>query len=381
MHKYYVIGNQRLTPTTLLLTLRKDLSDRLFSFQPGQYAAISFKNKGRPTPARNFSIANSPTDQGILQFSIRLKGNFTNTLANIAIGDEVNVRGPFGGFVFDAERDHEAVMIAGGIGIAPFMSMIKFAATTNLSNKINLVYSARSQDDIPFSGQIKELTDRNPNIRATFAISDGPTDKLIGQNVNSGRITPEIMDQTVGNSYDNKTFFICGPTPFMQAMTKLLLDKGVAAEKIMTEAFGQGTGRQTGAIRSWPLNIYALGAIGVATASFVVMAADLINTLPSTASLGSTNVANPSNSTNSRQDDLDELVNGLPGLSDDAPITNGVKNNKVVAPTNTGTSTPTSMPTYTSTPTYSPTPTPAPAPAPKPAPVCTTTQSGVTTCI
>jgi len=66
MHKFYVSGNQPLTPTTLLLTLKKDPSTKPFSFQPGQYASLSFKKRGRPTPTRCFSIVNSPTDQSVL---------------------------------------------------------------------------------------------------------------------------------------------------------------------------------------------------------------------------------------------------------------------------------------------------------------------------
>lgn len=393
MYRFYVTENRKLTATTLLLTIKKEESEKPFSFQPGQYATISFKVNGRPTPARNFSIVNSPTEQGILQFSIRVKGRFTNALTNLAVGDEVKVRGPFGAFVFDSNRTGETIMLAGGIGIAPFMSMIRFASMTQLDNKLKLIYNNRNQIDVPFADEIKDYANSNLNFRPTFMVGDGSSDKFAGFDVKSGRITPDVMDQVVEKKYDKKVFFICGPPNFMNSMTEILRNKGVADVNIMTEAFSQGSKRQTGQIFSWPTNVYALGAVGLAVTIFAVMVGDLIKTLPAASSLGSSNVANPLGNANSRQTDLDELVNGLPVLDTKYPVTDAVKADaaKKAAADALLVSNATSNTTKNSalgvTPTPAPssaptsTPNPSPIPAPKPAPVCTTTQSGVTTCV
>jgi len=394
MYRFYVTGNEQLTATTLLLTLKKAPEQKPFSFQSGQYATISFKVNGRPTPSRNFSIVNSSTDQGILQFSIRVNGRFTTALNKLQIGEEVKVRGPFGTFVFDKERDKDTVFIAGGIGIAPFMSMIRYATITKLPNKISLLYGCKTQDDIPFINQIKQFEQQNPNFKSLFSISSRTSDKLIGLNVNNGSVTPEIIDQVVNNSYEGKTFLICGHPHFMDAMAKNLINRGVPADYIMTEAFSQGTKHQKGKIFSWPLNVYTLGAVGLAATSFMVMVSDLVKTLPAATSLDLSNTADPLSTGNSRQSDLDELVNGLPAVNSKNPASDAVVNNAKQSTasnttpaqsTNTGTSTTpivvTPTPTPTPAPTQTPTPTPAPTPAPKPVPVCTTTQSGVTTCV
>lgn len=351
MYKYHVIGNQKLTPTTLLLTLEQDPFENAFSFQPGQYAAISFKNHGRPTPVRCFSMASSPTDQKVLQFSIRTKGRFTNALMGTNIGDEVNVRGPFGGFVFDTEKDKDLVFIAGGIGVAPLISMIHYATNMKLSNDITLIYSCSNQDDIPFIEQLKSLVQDNPRLNVVFVISKGPIDKLAGLNVISGRIIPEIINQYTNNSYTNKKFFICGPPSFMNAMVQTLQTKGIADNKIITEAFSQGSHRQTSKINSWPFNIYALGAVGAVFASFTVMVSDLMATLPTLASPtpASTCTTAPTISTNKRERELgesDELDYNFPNTDSSTVV-------KCTPLTTAGTTTP----------------------------KCTTTQSGVTTCI
>lgn len=354
MNKYYVLGNQKLTSSTLLLTLKIDPRAKPMNFQPGQYAVISFKQNGRPTPARCFSIVNSPSDHGILQCSIRKKGKFTSAAANLREGDVVNISGPFGGFVFDEHRDRKMVLIAGGIGITPFMSMIQYATNNKLTNDITLIYNCSNQNDIPFFDQLIEIQERNPHFKIIFTISNGPINRLANQNVHSGRITSEVINTAVDNQYDEKTYFICGPSGFMDAMTSILYDKGVSEEKVMTETFGQKSGQKKNKTHRWPRNVYALSALGVVIATTSVMASDLLMNLPVSLLFNSSNQED-SNSTNGRQDDLDRLVNGLPAED------NGAPSSAATAPTQTTTK--------------------APIPTAKPNPVCTTTQSGVTTCV
>ncbi|PIZ62717.1 hypothetical protein COY17_01910 [Candidatus Saccharibacteria bacterium CG_4_10_14_0_2_um_filter_52_9] len=361
MHTYSVTNNQQLTPTTLLVTLKNTEPSRPFDFQPGQYAAISFFRRRRPTAARCFSIVSSPTNPDILQFSMRTKGRFTRALAGAQPGDVVKVRGPFGGFVFDPASEPEVVLLAGGIGITPFMSMIRYAAATRLANRVTLLFSCASQDDVPFGDELRELERQNSNFRAVFVISQEPVDKLAGERVASGRINADIIAKASAGLVRRPTYFICGPQPFMRAMNKLLHAQGVDGHRVMTEAFSQGPNHQTGKIRSWPFNIYFLGAASLAIGSFVVMVADLLKTLPAT-SASATNNVTASSLTNSRQADLDSLVNSLPETANTAPSS---------AAAVATASQPTTTTVSTST---------APKPTPVAAPRCTTTASGVTTC-
>ena len=370
MYKYIVSDNQRLTASTLLLTVKKTSKTKPFSFRPGQYATINFKRNGRFTPARCFSIANSPLEKDILQFSIRIRGSYTNRMTELKVGDEVQIRGPFGSFVFDEDRDKDLVLMAGGMGIAPLISIVHYASNIGISNKINLIYSCKDQDDVPFVEQLTDLSKTNQNFKITYAISDGPIDKFSNFNASSGRITPEIIWQTINGEYFKKSFFICGPPSFMKAMTKILLDKGVPASNIRTETFSQGANRQTGKLRSWPNNIYALGAIGVVLASLVITVKDLLNTLPTAAYSTSSSLVDSTYSTNSRQTELDKLVNGLPSVNNPAPATDAA--NGTGQPSSSKSSTTTNPVTVTK-------PTPVTTTTPS-TPKCTTTQSGNTTC-
>ena len=348
MYRFYVNSIKYISPTTILLTLNNDNDEKPFLFQSGQYAAISFTINERPTPVRNFSIVNSSTDQGVLQFGIRIKGRFTSALTNLKVGDEVRIRGPFGNFIFDSLRDKNMVMLAGGIGISPFISMIKYATNKNLGNNIRLLYSFNNQNDAPFAGQIMELEKINPHFKSTFVVSRGSTDKFNGHSVQNGRFTSQMIDSFVNNSYGDKTYFICGSSGFMDSMISALKNKGVDDDKIITEAFGQGAKRKSRKFFSWPTGIYLLALAGFSLANFIIMVGDLIKSIPASPTPQSSDAQNQSNSTNNRQDELDNLING-------STATNSATNNTNVQ-----------TPATTTT---------------KPAPVCTTTQSGVTTCI
>ncbi len=365
MHTYTVQESTKITPSTLLLTLQLEESERPLAFQPGQYASISYEKRGKFSTSRCFSIVSSPTDQHVLQFSMRVRGHFTTALSKLQKGDLVDVTGPFGGFVFDTTRDKKAVFMAGGIGITPFMSMVRYLSALKADNDTVLLYSCASQDDVPFGDELRDIQDKHPNLKVIFVVGNGPIDKLPADQVVSGRITPELLDKVTGKSYNDRRFFICGPPVFMKPMAGMLVKQGVPNTNILTEAFTQSSPRQTSVLRSWPANAYALGVIGIVLGSFAVMVSDLLRTLPSTTTLRPTKTA-PYLITNARQKQLDQLVNSIPPSPDviTAPTTPSVSNQSpTILPDTTNPQPQTIAPIYA-------------APISAPAPACQTTPSG-----
>jgi ferredoxin-NADP reductase len=410
MHNYEVLANQQITTSTLLLTLRHTTGHAL-KFQPGQYAAIyGFRGK-RPMPIRCFSIVSSPTDEQTLQFSMRIKGHFTKAIGSLQPGDKVHVQGPYGGFVLNARTEEKVVMIAGGIGITPFMSMIRYATATHSTTNIKLVYGAQSQDDVPFAEELVWHQQQNPAFKPTFVISKGAVDRYAALAHAEGRITAEVLETAVGFGYGDiqTTYYICGPPPFMNGMLQMLRSKGVSKSRIVTEAFSQGPNRQTGKVRDWPFSMYTLTALGLAATTFTVMASDFLRLIPKTTTTDHSPKLITNTVTNNRQADLDSLVSVLPSNTAGAPPSTAAQSaiaaatapssttpttiantttptrtqstsaTSTTVPTTGSSTTPTTT-TPTPTPKPTPTPTPAPTPTPTPKPVCTTTQSGVTTC-
>lgn len=386
MHRYVVSSVEQITPSTALLSLKKHSDEsRLFAFEPGQYAAISFTRNGKPSVARCFSIVTSPTEQGVLQFAMRTRGSYTSTVAQLSEGVEVYIRGPFGGFVFDSKRDERAVMIAGGIGITPFMSMLNYASALQLKNDIRLVYSVANVDDIPFYQRLLELQGSNPNSKVEFVVAEGDLSGLVKdeQSVTTGRISEAVLRPYTTHA-NEATYFICGPPPFMAAVVGQLQALGVHKSSIMTEAFSQGPSHQTGRLRSWPQNMYLLGGLGMAAGSLGIMVSDIIKNLPQTAYSQGNGAINLFSSSNKREQDLDDLISSLASNDDDsvssaakkaidsAAAANAAAANSSSASSSASSSTASSSSSASSTPVVS---TPVQA-----QPVCTTSQSGITTC-
>lgn len=359
MHTYIVRDSTKITPSTLLLTLQRDDTERPIAFQPGQYAAISYEKRGKLSTARCFSIVSSPTDQHTLQFSMRVRGHFTTALSNLQKGDIVDVSGPYGGFVFDTSNDKKAIFMAGGIGITPFMSIMRYLSALHADNEVTLLYSCSTQDDVPFESELLDIQKEHPNLKVVFVVGKGPTDRLPASQVATGYITGELLDKVTGKNYQDRRFFICGPPVFMKAVAGTVTKQGAPRSSILTEAFTQSSPKQTSILRSWPANVYVLGAVGLVLGTFAVMVSDLLRTLPPSTTLRPTKTS-PYLITNARQQQLDQLVNTIPPSPDviTAPT----------AQTNSGGSASGSS-SQTTTPIYS-------APITLPAPPCHTTPSG-----
>ena len=238
MSKYqYLIENSNSSITgSLILTLKPKNASDIFNFKPGQYAMLSFYDKvGRFFINHPFSIASAPNQNGILVFGIKILGKFTQNLQKLEIGSQIEILGPFGNFIFNPKKHQEAVFIAGGVGITPFISAAEYVANNNLTNRISLLYSVRTIKDALFYDYIKKLASINPNFKPKVKV----TQETVSGDFNycdNGYITKESIIENVGQVL-GKDFFICGPGQFMKVMHSNLLALGVPSKKIHQEAF------------------------------------------------------------------------------------------------------------------------------------------------
>lgn len=280
-YKYSVVANELLTPTVRSIKLAKASGQKPMLFQPGQYASISLHDKFRPTTNRCFSIVSAPLNQSELEFAVRVGGEYTSALERLNFGDAVFVQGPYGEFTLGSfVRPH--TFFAAGIGITPFMSMIRYASAVGLSSPIHLIYSCRTQDDIPFLSELLQLKSENPNLRLTFFIGEGSVDKLGGTEVYQGRITSSSINKMHLDTIKTN-FMICGPGGYIQSVHHMLLSFGVRKENISHESFSQGLQQSNSALIKWPQNAYAAAGVLMLLAGSYVVGGDIIRTLPALA--------------------------------------------------------------------------------------------------
>ncbi len=221
---------------SLNLVPRKEGSQ--IKFRPGQYGLISFLRGNVLSPERPFSFASSQLESESLQFGFRVVGKFTTEFSQLKKGDSVFVRGPFGAFIYDEKKYKDTVFLAAGIGITPFLSAIRYASAQALPNKMTLIYSNNSADEIPYYQDLKKLATVNQNFKAHFLVSNpGVND---GKNLFiPGRISKTILSDILGGNVVGKTFFLCGPEGFMTAAVDMLRELGVHENDIKMEGFSQ----------------------------------------------------------------------------------------------------------------------------------------------
>lgn len=197
-----------------------------YNFEAGQYAQVIIPKllyldaRGQ---SRVFSIASSPNDKKRITIAFRNSSSgYKLTLAKAPLGQEIVIRGPFGGeFSLPKDISREVVFIAGGIGITPFLSMINFAAERNLSLPITLLYANRSEESSAYLEELSLAEKRNPNF--TLIKHLGQLDKSLLQN---GTPNPKQAN-----------WYVAGP-PVMAARTQKLLDNlGVEKGRVRIERF------------------------------------------------------------------------------------------------------------------------------------------------
>jgi len=285
MKQYTVRESKLLNTDILLLTLYPKHSKDQLLFYPGQYAAIGFKRFGRPSPMRCFSIISSPNNAKELQFAARIQGNFTRSLSELEPGDEVFVRGPFGNFVVDETYDRNVILMAGGIGITPFMSMIRYATEAQLPIPITLLFSYHSKEEIPFFDELRYHQQHNPNLRVIFFVTQD-TRASKGETVLTGRITKERLAKLTGGHFARFTYFLCGPKGFVESMRTIVQTNGADPARIISEEFSPTS--PANAIASMPQHTvqrwtYALTGVSLVLAAAFFLALDVDRALARTA--------------------------------------------------------------------------------------------------
>ncbi len=206
----------------------------VFDFKAGQFIMLAlYDEDGEVYDKRPFSICSSPLNKKFIQLAIKIEGEFTNKVATLKEGDFVGVVGPSGFFVFNETRMKDVVFFAGGIGVAPFVSAIRYISDKKLENNVILFYSNKTKEDIAFFDELKLISKELKNIQVVFTISDDISESW---GYEKGRID-EDMIKKYSPDFVGKYFSLCGPISFMNAMIAILKKNGVADEHIDMERF------------------------------------------------------------------------------------------------------------------------------------------------
>jgi len=203
------------------------------SFIAGQYITVYFPESGTPE-GKAYSISAGPSDILKNAFSITIKaiGEFSNKLVAMKSGDVVTGSLPYGYF-YSESKDTPLVMVAAGIGVAPFRAMIHDCLKKVPTRRISLFYSNRSKKNIVFKTEFDYLLGMYPNLQIYYFITRERTDFA---DMFQSRISGQKILGLVQDSLDTE-FLICGPISFTRDLWRDLHTLGIPEEVIYTEAF------------------------------------------------------------------------------------------------------------------------------------------------
>ena len=200
-------------------------------FKPGQFMFVQLMRNGRVSSPHPFTISNSPTREN-LSITPKELGDFTSTIKDTKPGDLAFIDAPYGVFTFLNDDDSlELVFIAGGIGITPFISMLRYMYDLGLERKVLLFWSVRDEKNLCFLDELAEMQEKMPGFSYYPVLSAAP-----GQPGMSGRLTGEMISGKLDGLH-GKSFYICGPPGMTRSMIVDLKRLGVHASMIKSELF------------------------------------------------------------------------------------------------------------------------------------------------
>ena len=193
----------------------------------GQHVVVRLTAPDGYTASRSYSIASAPDESPELELTVeRLDDGEVSTFLHdeVVVGDELEVRGPIGGwFVWDG--DAPALLVGGGSGVVPLMAMLRLARRTGRADLVRLVVSVRTPDDLYYGDEIV-----GPETTLVYTRATPPGFARL-----PGRLTRDDIPQPIaagGRAY------VCGSSGFADAASSVLLELGVPSQQIRVERFG-----------------------------------------------------------------------------------------------------------------------------------------------
>jgi ferredoxin-NADP reductase len=213
-----------------------DLNGEEVEFRPGQYFWVELPDRGHEDEKglrRHISVATSPTDRGVLGLCTRLRDTaFKKTLAELAVGDEVDVEQPKGDYRLPEDTNREYVFVAGGIGITVFRSMLRYIRDTGEPYRVTLVYSNRDRESTPFLDELVELERSLPGFRLVLTMTDDD-----GWEGETRYVAADLLRDHLGGDLGHYTYLVAGPPAMVESVIEQLASAGVPEDRVLPDRF------------------------------------------------------------------------------------------------------------------------------------------------
>lgn len=232
--KTTVLAIEPLTHDIRRLVLKLAEPERKLKFNAGQYTSIRIPDSEE---YRAYSMANTPRVTDRLEYIIKVfpGGRFSSLLdGGFTVGQEVEVKGPYGVFMLREKYDTDIVCVGGGSGMAPLWSLLNDMAERGIKRKATYFYGARTRKDLFYLEQLHQLEERLPGFRFIPALSMASADdEWEGE---TGLIT-EVLERNLEENQTHTQAYLCGPPPMIDAAIPVLVRKGISEDRIFFDKF------------------------------------------------------------------------------------------------------------------------------------------------
>ena len=202
----------------------------------GQHVDVRLTAEDGYQAQRSYSIASAPEDERLaITVEALPDGEVSSYLVGeLRVGDKLELRGPIGGyFVWEADRTEPLLLVAGGSGIVPLMSMIRHRLAAAATVPTKLLFSSRAWEDVIYRDELEELPGDGFDVVHTLT-----REQPASWTGYSRRIDPELLAEVAWPAEDEPKVFVCGSTRFVDAAADGLVGLGYDPRWIRTERFG-----------------------------------------------------------------------------------------------------------------------------------------------
>jgi predicted ferric reductase len=193
-------------------------------YHPGQFIFISFQQNGISTESHPFTIASSPNSKNI-RLCLKIVSDYTGSLIDLKKNTKAIIQGPYGHLYKAFETNKNLILIAGGVGVTPFMSMVETEIIKPQNRQVNLFYTARSVDSAFNNSRFLELSSQNNNFNYFPVFTD-----------KSSRLDAKYI-QKQSPLFLSSNIIICGPQIMMTDLKNQLISLNVNPQNIFFEDF------------------------------------------------------------------------------------------------------------------------------------------------
>ena len=209
------------------------------SFRPGMHYDIRLTAPDGYQTQRSYSIATAPETRSVLDLTIEkiVDGEVSPYFHDVVvIGDRVEMRGPIGGpFTWTGSMGGPLLLVAGGSGIVPLMSMLRHRDSTARHVQTFLLYSSRSLDDVIYREELDALAEAGNGLQVAHTFTRSAPEGWDGY---ARRVDVEMLSDVFNRLGAIGRAYICGPDGFVETAANALVDAGVSPERVRTERFG-----------------------------------------------------------------------------------------------------------------------------------------------